>query len=301
MSHRYRIRDDPKDELHSNKGTKRPLKSELYFVCNLPGVLEQWRDLGVQLLHEDDFHFLEEIEIDRKDKGVRVCCTKMFDKWLNTRHDASWNQLYDALNEIKLRRAAQIIKKNFYKDDSDSSIKPEKGNSKNEKYYTFMMNIANQLKAEGVDLRPAKQLILTYCYSDALVTACDENNHHDFIAALLARDKPVSVDLMEEIAKQIKSEYVLFLISQYRGGTTHESDQLASTGDYTNGNCWSTVKSSIKKLQGVWNSLGWKQKTILIFATLVCACCAGGWMVYAATAVTTTPAVTTATSTVAAA
>ena len=91
-----------------------PTDNELYFVKNLPGVVTNWRDLGGQLLHEDDVHLLEEIHADHKD-NVRDCCTNMFDKWKKTRPDACWDHLCNALNKIKLKKAEHDIKEEFYK------------------------------------------------------------------------------------------------------------------------------------------------------------------------------------------
>ena len=34
--------------------------------------------------------------------SVEECCKSMFEKWLNTQKDASWNQLVEAIKAIKL-------------------------------------------------------------------------------------------------------------------------------------------------------------------------------------------------------
>ena len=75
------------------------------------GVVVNWHQLGMQLLREQDFHYLDEIETNWPN-NVRACCTEMFNKWLQTRCDACWNKLCDALIEIDLPVAAEnIIKK----------------------------------------------------------------------------------------------------------------------------------------------------------------------------------------------
>ena len=73
------------------------------------GVVIKWRELGVQLLNEKDVHFLDEIKTNHP-QNVRECCTEMFEEWLKTRLDASWDQLCNALITIDLPVAAKQIK-----------------------------------------------------------------------------------------------------------------------------------------------------------------------------------------------
>ena len=76
------------------------------------GVVPQWHDLGVQLLHQDSVYLLDVIQKNNSgDVGAQ--CTKMFEKWLQTRPDACWNQLCDALIEISLQTAADKVRKRF--------------------------------------------------------------------------------------------------------------------------------------------------------------------------------------------
>ena len=73
------------------------------------GVVIKWRELGVQLLNEKNVHFLDEIKVNHT-QNVRECCTEMFEEWLRTRLDASWDQLCNALITIDLPVAAKQIK-----------------------------------------------------------------------------------------------------------------------------------------------------------------------------------------------
>ena len=69
----------------------------------------KWRELGVHLLNKKDVHFLDEIEANHP-QNARECCTEMFEEWLRTRLDASWDQLCNALITIDLPAAALQIK-----------------------------------------------------------------------------------------------------------------------------------------------------------------------------------------------
>ena len=90
-----------------------------YMICQHLGldyylifVLLLETPLGVQLLNQRHLHLLDEIQANHQ-KDVRACCTEMFDTWLQTRLDACWNQLCDALTEISPPVAADNIQKQF--------------------------------------------------------------------------------------------------------------------------------------------------------------------------------------------
>lgn len=95
-----------------HKGAVFSDRKQLQFVMNQNGVVPRWRDLGVQLLNAHHVHLLDEIQANHQ-KDVRGCCTEMLETWLQTRPDASWDQLCDALTKIYLPVAAEIIRKQF--------------------------------------------------------------------------------------------------------------------------------------------------------------------------------------------
>ena len=95
-------------------GACRPLERELHYVKTLRGVVPNWKELGEELLHQDDLYFLDEIKVNYT-SDVRTCCNKMFDTWLITRDDACWDQLCNALNQLHLRTAEKAIKEKYYK------------------------------------------------------------------------------------------------------------------------------------------------------------------------------------------
>ena len=76
----------------------------------MPAVADKWRDIGVHLLHPTliNSRVLEVIAADHP-HSVEGCCKSMFEKWLNTQKDASWNQLVEAIKSIKLHTLASSL------------------------------------------------------------------------------------------------------------------------------------------------------------------------------------------------
>ena len=68
-----------------------------------------WRDLGIELLGEDATTELDVIKANNAD-DVMKCCAKMLSLWLQQQTEASWNQLIEALVQVKLNRIAKEIK-----------------------------------------------------------------------------------------------------------------------------------------------------------------------------------------------
>ena len=68
-----------------------------------------WYDLGIELLEPEDLRKLDEI---RKDSpgDTSMCCTKMFQLWLDRQLEASWEQLIQALRGIDLDEVANTTK-----------------------------------------------------------------------------------------------------------------------------------------------------------------------------------------------
>ena len=68
----------------------------------------KWHDLGLELLEQEDEEALKEIESNNP-TDVGVCCKKMFELWLSKCSSATWDQLIQALREIKLNNLATRI------------------------------------------------------------------------------------------------------------------------------------------------------------------------------------------------
>ena len=45
--------------------------------------------------------------------SVEGCCKSMFEKWLNTQKDASWNELVEAIKAIRLNTFASSLEKDI--------------------------------------------------------------------------------------------------------------------------------------------------------------------------------------------
>ena len=76
----------------------------------IPSVSDKWRDIGVHLLHPTlvDKRVLEVIAANHP-HSVEECCKSMFDKWLETRKDASWSELIKAISTIGLCSVAKEL------------------------------------------------------------------------------------------------------------------------------------------------------------------------------------------------
>ena len=83
-------------------GDSRPILRDLYDQV-VPSIADKWKDLGVQLLDPSliDQRVLEVIAADHP-HSVEDCCESVFEKWLNTQEDASWQQLLEALKSVQL-------------------------------------------------------------------------------------------------------------------------------------------------------------------------------------------------------
>ena len=68
----------------------------------------RWHDLGTQLLTDDTVGVLDVIKADHPN-DVSACCNKMFVKWLELQPDATWNQLFTALENIGMESVKQSI------------------------------------------------------------------------------------------------------------------------------------------------------------------------------------------------
>ena len=75
----------------------------------IPKVDTKWYDLGLELLDDEYDRELETIDNDYRNNGSKICCQKMFSKWLETRDDACWVQLIEALRTIELNSVASDV------------------------------------------------------------------------------------------------------------------------------------------------------------------------------------------------
>ena len=76
--------------------------------CVREGVSSKWHDLGLELLDPEDEGKLNEIKSNHpQDNGE--CCKQMFQLWLGKCQNPTWNQLIQALREIKLNQLASEI------------------------------------------------------------------------------------------------------------------------------------------------------------------------------------------------
>ena len=68
-----------------------------------------WRDLGVELLGQDGVAELDMIKTNNSD-SVTKCCSEMLTLWRERQTEASWNQLIEALVQVRLNRVAKEIR-----------------------------------------------------------------------------------------------------------------------------------------------------------------------------------------------
>ena len=71
-------------------------------------VTTKWYELGLELLETEHEKELAIIETNCN-SDVRICCRKMFNKWLDIQSDASWGQLIQAVKDVELNSAVADI------------------------------------------------------------------------------------------------------------------------------------------------------------------------------------------------
>ena len=76
----------------------------------MDGVATQWYSLGLQLL--GNYSMLDRIK-SNCEGDTECCCNEMFKKWLETKPDASWDQLIAALKEVELITTATQVTTRF--------------------------------------------------------------------------------------------------------------------------------------------------------------------------------------------
>ena len=94
---------------------QRPTLKQIYDIMKpeVNGVIPKWYDLGVQLL-DNDAGVLDVIKTDHPN-DVSVCCSQMFNKWLERKSRANWSQLITALIKINLNTIAESVRNSVHK------------------------------------------------------------------------------------------------------------------------------------------------------------------------------------------
>ena len=88
-------------------GSDRPTLKDLHkYVVNEAAL--KWRDLGLELLPYERYGVLDNIEASSPCNAAK-CCWSVFQKWLMTTEDASWNQLIRALRSVQLNDLADRL------------------------------------------------------------------------------------------------------------------------------------------------------------------------------------------------
>ena len=73
-------------------------------------IATKWHELGPVLV--DSYSVVREIEANYRN-DVSACCRIMFEKWLDMKPGASWDELVTALNNIEMKTAADFVSKQF--------------------------------------------------------------------------------------------------------------------------------------------------------------------------------------------
>ena len=89
-------------------GQDSPIIKQIHNILkpDTTGVAARWYNLGIQLNMETGT--LDSIKADNPN-DVNASCTAMFNQWLRTTPDASWNKLVCALNSIDMSQAASDL------------------------------------------------------------------------------------------------------------------------------------------------------------------------------------------------
>ena len=90
----------------------RPTIQQLVDIMRIENIeiATKWYELGLKLV--DNNEVLKVIEADHPN-NTNTCCRVMFEKWLEKTPNASWSQLVAALDNIKMKTAADAVRKLF--------------------------------------------------------------------------------------------------------------------------------------------------------------------------------------------
>ena len=96
--------------LYLNLVLSRPTRKKILKHV-VPHVIDQWYEIGLMLLNEDDESDLNAIKSDNA--TVTNCCNAMFWLWLDKSADATWQNLIEALKtpSVGLSKVADDLKR----------------------------------------------------------------------------------------------------------------------------------------------------------------------------------------------
>ena len=98
------------------KGSDKPTLKEIDYKIRDQVAIE-WHDLGVQLL-PDDLQVQLGIIGNNNPGNAKMCCTCMFEYWLQVDTTASWNKLIEALRRINKNQLAERISREILQSNS---------------------------------------------------------------------------------------------------------------------------------------------------------------------------------------
>ena len=86
-------------------------------------VTTKWYDLGIELLADEDVKALDEIQ-NNYPRDTSMCCTKMFQLWLDRQPKTSWRELLQALREpnIGLNELADTVEQELISINEGNSV-----------------------------------------------------------------------------------------------------------------------------------------------------------------------------------
>jgi len=106
----------------------RCVRDELSKACEKKE--EVWKDLGRELMGDESEAALSSIAVNKK-YDVTTRCSSLFSLWLERQPEATWKQLIDALNQIKLSNLATEIKKKLIPSEDIQLPQTSKSNQLN--------------------------------------------------------------------------------------------------------------------------------------------------------------------------
>ena len=99
------------------KGSDKPTLKEINDYEIRDQVATEWHDLGVQLLPNNLQVQLGIIE-NNNTGNAKMCCTRMFEYWLQVDTTASWDKLIEALRRINKNQLAERISREILQSNS---------------------------------------------------------------------------------------------------------------------------------------------------------------------------------------
>ena len=107
-------------------------------------------------------------------------------------------------------------------------------------YYRFILNVTERWKDEKVHLRSIRHYLSSYC-GGAIITACEENSYEGLFLAIIQEKEPISLMLLEEIAKKIHSDATVHLVKQYKS----RLETTSRCSPATTSNVWDRLEPQV--------------------------------------------------------